>query len=385
MSDVVGIELSPDRVRAVALNAWRKRPAATFETPWDPASPSDLAALLRERFGSTRRIALSIGLGFLLPKHVRLPPAPPAERRRMLALEPDRFFPVQDQALVVSLGEHDLAFALDAELLERWVRALESWAPVERVEPAPLSIARALGRTTRGPLAVPAGTDEHGVIEIADGRLRSARRIPASAGAAATQALPSHEGVAAELLAAWGAARGVNEPVEGMLVSDSLAHAIRSRRVRRLAISGAACIVAFTIALWAMDRSRERTLAHTRQEIAVITPQVQPALELRDRLAAADREASAILTLASQRPDPLSVLAAVSRQLPRGAFVSNIKATGAEWQIDGTAPDAAAILPLLDADDRFQDVRFLSASSRFRENNRAYETFSIAFRVRPAS
>src|SRR6185503_15766574 len=98
-----------------------------------------------------------------------------------------------------------------------------------------------------------------------------------------------------------------------------------------------------------------RTLARTRQEIAAITPEAQPALELRDRLASADREASAIMTLANQRPDPLSVLAAVSQQLPSGAFVSNIKATGAEWQIEGTAPDAAAILPLLDRDDRFQD------------------------------
>ena len=125
-------------------------------------------------------------------------------------------------------------------MLERWVAAFENWAPVELVEPAPLSIARALGRTARGQLAVSAGADEQGVIELADGRLRSARRIPASAGTAPAQPLPTHDGVSGALLAAWGAARGVNEPVDAMLVSDSLAQAIRSRRVRRLSITAAA-------------------------------------------------------------------------------------------------------------------------------------------------
>jgi len=65
--------------------------------------------------------------------------------------------------------------------------------------------------------------------------------------------------------------------------------------------------------------------------------------------------------------------------------VLSLRASAADWQIDGTALDAAAIVPLLDRDDRFEDVRFLSASSRFRDGDRTYETFSIAFRVRPST
>jgi hypothetical protein len=79
------------------------------------------------------------------------------------------------------------------------------------------------------------------------------------------------------------------------------------------------------------------------------------------------------------------VLAALSERLPEGATVLNLRAQGEEWQIDGTARDAAALLPLLDRDDRFDTVRFLSASARFREGPRTYETFSIAFRVRSGS
>jgi hypothetical protein len=60
------------------------------------------------------------------------------------------------------------------------------------------------------------------------------------------------------------------------------------------------------------------------------------------------------------------------------------RADGDKWQIDGTAQDAGALIPALAADRRFDDVRFLSASSRFRENGRAYETFSIGFHARPS-
>jgi hypothetical protein len=106
-------------------------------------------------------------------------------------------------------------------------------------------------------------------------------------------------------------------------------------------------------------------------------------VELRDRLAAMDREADAIRELSGRRPNPLRVMAALSERMPAGATVLSVKSSGDDWQIDGTAADAAAIVPLLAADDRFQDVRFLSASARFQENNRTYETFSIAFRVQP--
>jgi hypothetical protein len=40
-------------------------------------------------------------------------------------------------------------------------------------------------------------------------------------------------------------------------------------------------------------------------------------------------------------------------------------------------------VPLLDKDDHLENVRFLSASTRFKDGNRMVETFSIAFKVRP--
>ncbi len=385
MSDIAGVELSLDTLRAVALETWRKTPGKTLTLPWNPSRPGDAVAALRDAFGPVRRIALSVGLGFLHVKQTKLPPAPAAERRRILMLEPDRFFPVQDQPLVVSLAnDENLAFAIDAELLERWIAAFEEWAPVEMVEPAPLSIARALGQPSSGSFLVPAGPDEQGVMELQNGRLRSARRIPGESQVHA-QTLPARAGLPAEFLAPLGAALGVNESLDAMLLPDTLAVRVRQRRIQRVSVAALLCAVAFGLALWAVDRSRERRLTRIRQEITALTARAQPVVDLRDRLAATDRESSAIAALADHRPNPLPVLAALSKQLPPGATVLSIKSKGGDWQIDGTARDAAAIVPLLDRDDRFQDVRFLSASSRFSEGNRTYETFSIAFRVRPAT
>jgi hypothetical protein len=346
-----------------------------------------VVAQLQARLGPTRRLSLSVSLGFLHVKRVKLPPAPADERRRMIALEPSRFFPVQEGRLAVALPDGgDFAFAMDAELLGRWTLAFKRWAPVEAIEAAPSSLQRALGPShPDGVFALPAGADEEGVVELAGGRFRSARRAPRGTVGTAPLPLPAREGVPPDFLCAWGAALGTDGALDGMLVSTTMAARIRGRRVRRAAAAGAACVLALAFALWAVDRSRERTLEALRQEAAALTAQAGQAIELQSELAAIDREREALGKHPGGALDPLPVLAAISQRLPAGATVLNLRATGEDWQMDGTAPDAAVIVPLLDGDDRFHDVRFLNASSRYREGNRTYETFSIAFRVRPTT
>jgi Tfp pilus assembly protein PilN len=158
---------------------------------------------------------------------------------------------------------------------------------------------------------------------------------------------------------------------------------IRRRRLLHVSAAALVCLLAAGLSLWSLDRSRDLRLAAIRAELAVMTPRAQKAMELRDYIAAIDRESTSLQELARRRSNPLRVLVALSQRMPEGATVLNIKANHDNWQIDGTARDAAAIVPLLDKDNRFEDVRFLSASSRFQEGDRTYETFSIAFRVRP--
>ena len=384
MNRSVGVELGTDLVRAVVTQPWRAAPVLTVELAWDPLRPADAVAQLRQRIGPVRRIALSVGLGFLHLKQASLPPAPMAERRRMLALEPDRFFPVQDQALVVALAnQQNFACAVPADLLEPWIAAFEEWAPVECVEPAPVSFAQALApKGTRGSFALPAGPGEVGLVEVENGQMRAARRVPAAAAGSTGASPASGQSVAPELLCALGAVRGLSGSMDAMLLPDALAARIRRRRLERLVAAVALSVGTFALALWAVDRSRTKTLERVRTEAAALAPRAAPGLELRARLAALDQEAAAGGALAQGRSNAIAVLAALSGRLPAGATVLNLRAQGEEWQIDGSAPDAAAIIPLLDRDSRFEDVRILSASTRYREDDRTYETFSIAFRVR---
>jgi hypothetical protein len=189
--------------------------------------------------------------------------------------------------------------------------------------------------------------------------------------------------VPGSFLSAFGAARGVDGALEEMLLPDSVSGKFRRRRQRRLSLACAACVAAIGFAVWSVDQSRERALDRIVEELAAIEPSAVGAVELRERLAAVDRELAAIDELARARANPLGVLAALSERIPPEATVLLARASGDNWQIDGTALDAAAIIPMLDADNRIEDVRFLSASTRFREDGREYETFSIAFHVPP--
>ncbi|MSR36471.1 MAG: hypothetical protein EXR95_07495 [Gemmatimonadetes bacterium] len=387
MMDVVGVELASDVVRAVALGVWRRGPRASLEIAWDPERPEEAVARLRDELGGANRLALAVGLAFLHPKRVHLPPAPGAARRSMLALEPDRFFPVDEPLVVSLLDAADLAFGAEASLVERWIAAFEEWAPVESVEPAPLAAARAVPHAAaEGVFAIPAAPGERGLLELAGGRVRSARRVPPGVEAPLGRPLPAAAGLPPDFVTALGAARGVDAELDTMLLPDGHAVRTRTRRLRRLALTAATCAAAVVLALWALDRWRERTLARVSGEIARTAAAADEAIALRDRLGALDLESAALAdTRVDPGSDPLSVLAALSVRLPAGATLTSLRASGTDWQIDGAAADAAALVPLLDREGPFQDVRVLTASSRFREGARTYETFSIAFRAVPES
>ena len=383
MNRTLGVYLLANSVRCVERSAFSANPRGMHETQFDPERPALAVAALRERFGAVSRIALTVGLGFLHVKQVKLPPAPAAERRRILALEPDRFFAVQGERLAVALDTNEnVAYAVNADLLSQWIAAFEQWAPVDLVEPAPQSLARALGPASNGTFVVQAGAGEHGIVELQNRRVRTVRRMLGDAPRSA-QPIPARDGATADYVIALGAARGLRTAVDAMLLPDEVALRIGQRRRSRAVANAAIAAVAAGLALWALDWSRERKLERINAEIAALTSQAQDALALRERLAVVDREAAAIRDLALRRLDPLPVLQALSQRLPAGAVVLSISASNGEWQIEGTAPDAAAIVPRLDQDDRFQDLRILSASSRFSEGTRTLETFSIAFRVRP--
>ena len=382
MSDRLGIEITRTHVRAVALAAWGDRPRVIAEMTWDADHPAAAVALLSSRFGRVGRIALALGLDYLHVKHVDLPPAPLRLRRQMIAVEPDRFFPVQDERVAVGL-DGSLAFAVDQTALDRWVEAFETWAPVESVEAAPVTLARALGRSANGAFTFALGDGGLGVVEMRNGSLASARHLTSALENVSVlgHALPATNGVAPESLAAWGAARGLDGTVDGMMLGDRMRETIMLRRIRRVVGAAAAAVLALGFALWAFDRSRDDVLARLVAEQQLLETRAAPAAALQARLVAFAHEESVAAAVNASRADPLRVIAALGERLPRDVTVLNARAIANEWRIDGTATNAAAILPALDGDPRFVDVRFLAATSRYREGDKTSESFSLAFRA----
>ncbi len=381
MSSRIGLELTYDRIRAVSVARWGRKPNQTFEIRWDPRAPRDAVALLRQHLGEANAVCIAVGLAFLHAKNVQLPPVSSHERRGILTLEPDRFFAIESSAIVVATRhDSDLVFAADAGLIESWISVFEEWAPVAVVEPAPSSAARGLkiAGVRSGSFQISSSTDEHGIVELANGRVVSARRTDEASSSPKALALPSARGVRGEFLVAYGAANGAEASLDEMLLPAGELKRARSRRRASVAKAGANFSLALVFAIAAFDRSLTRVLEKAQQEIQSLAPRVAGPSAVQSRLAQLDAESSAARTAGTAHSDPVAVLAAISRRLPHDAIVMSVRADGDEWQIDGTARNAANIVPALDADPAFENVRSLSASSRFNEGNKTYETFSVA-------
>jgi hypothetical protein len=386
MSGRVGVELLPGVIRAVRLSPLSgRRVSRTLEVPWDPGQPRAAVAVLAESLGSASSVSLAIGLGFLQVTQVNLPPAPPVARGRMLEVEPERYFAAAGEPLVTALADpSDMAFAAPRAMVVAWLAAFQEWAPVVSIEPAPVAAARALGPGVSGDFRLEAGPGEEGLLRLERGAVALVRRKPVvPPGPGGTRDGADTAATMESFLVASGAARAdVNSPA-ATIAPPEWAARLRARARTRVVVAGAAAVTALLFAVWSAGRWRERTLMALDQRAAELTRQARPADDALRAMLTREAESVTIRAMSGGRPDPYGALAALSTSLPADAVVLSARARGDDWQIDGTARDASALVPVLDRDGRFENVRFLAASSRYREGNRSYETFSIALRYRP--
>jgi len=361
---------------------------------------------------------VAVDLSFLFAKQVRLPPLAPAEKRRILTLEPERFFPVRAEELVLALrAEDNLVFAVRASVLGTWLAAFETIAPVELVEASPVSLARALGRVDPAETTILMEEKDAnvGMVEVGAGRVRRVRRIgndpaelaravadtgegvrqmylrplngdrgwhPAgSAGADGAGELPSVAGVAPPYLAAYGAALGLGGELDEALLPADFYRRIAGRRRRSVALAAVACVLALSFALFSLDGFRSRTLRKLDAAIARVQQPAEQVLALKRQADTLTREARGVAGIEAQRLDPVAGLGALTRRLPPRAHLTALRSSGPDWQIDGYAPEAAPLVARLEEDSLFEDVHFLSATSRTRLNGQVYESFSIALRL----
>ena len=419
----LGVELGARALRGVRLEGWFRARARVVEVECDPANPAEAVEALRQHLGPARRIALALDVPLLFMKRVKLPPLGESEKRNILRLEPERFFPVRAEEIVPAVrGDDDLVFAAKEAPLATWVAALEELGPVDVVEPGPLALARALAQVqlTGAVVLLDGQADGIGVVEIREGRVTSARRVFGALDDAAAvllengraagtiyltpwnedrvralgallpeaivQALPTVADVVGPFLPAYGAALGIGTKpnIPQTLISPELGARITARWWRQLGLAVAAGVAALVFALGSADAWRARATHGLEASLQSLQQRAAPALTLQNQLQTLDREAQAIRQSERERPDPLGVLLALSNHLPAGAYLRAIRWSGAEWQIDGYAPNASRLVAQLGAAPEFKEVRFLSATTRGALGERTYESFALAFRYAPA-
>ena len=384
MSGVAGVEIGAERVRAVVRG--RGGALRTFELAFTPDRLDEMVAQLAAVAGDVRAIGLAVGHAHLHVKQVKLPPVTHRARRQMLAVEPERWFAVPAGApTAVSLTANgEIALGADGALVDACAKAFGAWAPVQRVEAAPQALTRALNAAGHPSAfaALDAGSGEVGLIETADGILRTVRRARAAdlmASPASPAAMP---GLDAAFSVALGAALGLDSTVDGMLLTPALERGYLAAQRRTLITWAAAAAVAMLAVVCTAGLSRDRLLTALEQELASAKVEARTGSALALRAMAIDREMAAISTTTHARPDVLAALAALGVRLPVEAVAQRVRVVGTDWQVEGNAKTAAAVLAALAAEPRFERVRFLAPSNRFREGTSDRETFAIAFAIR---
>lgn len=384
MSGVIGIEIGAERVRAVVRS--RAGALRTYELPFSPDRLDDMVTQLSTAAGDVRGIGLAIGLAHLHVKQVKLPPVAHTARRQMLSVEPERWFTVPPGAstAVTLTGEGDIAMAADGTLVDACVRALSRWSTVRRVEAAPVALARALtaaGHTATS-AALDAGVGEVGSIETKDGSLCSVRRARASDLAAAPVAPSLAKDLDPAFSVALGAVLGFDGAIDSMLLTPLLERGFVAEQRRRILAWAAAAVVAVCAAVWAAGVSRDRLRSALESDLIDARRTATAGVQLSSRAMAIDRELAAIATTTSSRANVVAAMAALGARLPTAAVAQRVRVVGNEWQVEGNARTAAAVLAALAAEPTFEKVRFLAPSNRFRDGAADRETFAIAFALR---
>lgn len=370
---VVGVELTDRNARAVVTRGLTGARVATAEVAFDSDDPDACVTELRARLGAVASISIAVGYAHLHFSVVRVPPVRDAERVAILAMEPDRFFPVSAPVGVVFIGDA-LACAADADALARWVTAFERWGRVAAVVPAPVAAARVVREDGVYDLPEDLPDGEHALLEIRAARISSARRAPKGA---VVEARPAVRGDA-RFVVAEGAAACIDTTPSRQLLSVALRRRFESMRRQRIGAAAVALALSVVFALWSFDHARERVVERLTTRAAQLADSAAPALLVQERLVTLSQQAD-VSGAHIGRPDPLGVLAALSERLPTDAVVVAIAADGEEWRVDGRTLNAARIVPALDGDRRFRDVHLAGPTTRFVEGTRSVESFSIAF------
>ncbi len=402
-------------------------------------SPEELAdACLRLALESgirQRSAVLALARSLTYTKTVQLPPLPTEDRLKLVSIQPERFFPVSDRALVCDLepgsnGAASVAHATESDQLETVVEALQSRGfRIRAVIPSSAALQRAAVR------GVPALSDSNWLLVRPEGggltahafqarSLRVSRRMenfgadPEAAFreiartvacsfedgatvsvvrwsgwnglpdavqrvAAATLRVPVRDlpelPVGSEGLAAYGAALAGLEEVPRPDLMPPAVRARRRQQGRWITIAcGALALLALLALIWSLGERQDWHLRRLESAIAEARAGAVAAAEARDELGVLEGRIAAVQRRMEQRAAWLRLLQEISTALPQTAWVGNLTVEpNGEVSLSGYAATASALIPALQATAALERVQFAAPTTRANVGRRELEAFNI--------
>ncbi|HEX2090790.1 MAG TPA: PilN domain-containing protein [Longimicrobiaceae bacterium] len=436
MSDRLGVAVGSGEIRAayVERRGGRIRVRRALRVPCPGLGTLDEALReVHERLvpGRSTPAGVAPPPGEVWLKLLALPPLPAADRARMVEMDADRFFPVRGEPVLVDVpAEGPVAAARAAEIEALVTRVEESLGPVRAVEPAPRAAARgwaaldpslrrrsfavlarqgawwdlavARGGTLLGharflspepralaealAAAVESGAARPRVLlaldpdddsaEVAGITVAIEERLPGTVVERRTEIVP---GVPASFAPAVGLAVG---PEGGLLPAPHRERLRRSAR-RRTAGWAAAAVLAAGVFFAIGPLGRSRSAAELEAEAARLAPRADTASRLLEEAHRARSRVAFTDSLARARPDWVGILAELTRRLPQGAYLTQLRAQAESRTIEvrGYAGSASAIVPILERSPRFDSVASIEATTRRLVGAVELENFAVRLKV----
>jgi hypothetical protein len=340
-------------VRAVAFNASAPQSARERILPELRTAIAELSGERSAGGGPTNAGVFGVLLidsALLEIAEVNLPPVSEREQRALFRRDADRHVPIEGPVAVtlaatLRVDTRPMVYACSAPWLIQVQQVIAEVLPVQATLALPVALA--LAKVTSNKKALPTATS------AAEGALAAL-----SASAFDWRKIPE-------------AAQLSDEPTE-----QRLHRMVQRQRVQAIGLAAAAVAVM----LWLGNSWRERRLATLEQQAAALVRTAEPAESARDRLVRAQAELGHLAADAQQAAQGASaVLARVGERLPSDAFVQRAEWDGAAWRLDGSAINAAALVPRLESDSLLRNVRSLAPSTRFLDGGRPRNSFSIGF------
>jgi hypothetical protein len=366
MSPRVALLLETEGVRVLGV------PGA----PWIRfPDPRNVADALRGVVPRGADALLVVGTGVLEAAEPTLPPVPAAVRLPLVRRESDRFLPFPPGAAVALAGP--LALGMDGRALEGWVSAIEEALPVRAVVSLPQCVAWA---GADGHWSCPAPAGETAEVTVRNGALVEVRRHRSGPDAEARGVPPR-----LDVDAIVETVRRRRRPRRrDQLLTPALDQRLAQRQ-RRAWWGSAAWAACALVALTAgVERQRARELAALEARERTLVEALEPARIAQARADRARQELDALdaLAAAAEAPTaPLRVLATLGEALPPEAFLQRLEWDGQTWRLDGSARDAAVLVPRLAAHPGFREVRTVAPSQQFMDNGVARRSFAITLRT----